>query len=68
VDESDNLWEEAATCRELAREITDRPSIAMFLDRAERLEARARAIETERRRRLQQDVRGAEPRAVRAGN
>jgi len=45
LEESRKLREEAATCRELAREIRDAPSIAMFLDRAADLEARARSLE-----------------------
>ena len=39
------LREEAAACRELAREITDLPSVRMLLERAEELEAKARALE-----------------------
>jgi hypothetical protein len=39
------LRKEAATCRELAREITDLPSVRMLLERAEELEAKARALE-----------------------
>jgi len=40
-----NLREEAAICRDLAREINDPASIAMFLDRARQLEARAKTVE-----------------------
>jgi len=39
------LREEAAACRELAREITDLPSVRMLLERADELEAKARALE-----------------------
>ena len=39
------LREEAAVCREIAREITDLPSIRMLLERAEELETKARALE-----------------------
>jgi hypothetical protein len=39
------LREEASVCRELAREITDIPSVRMLLERAEDLEARAAALE-----------------------
>jgi hypothetical protein len=46
VDTCRELREEAAICRDLAREIDDPASIAMFLDRAEQLEARAAAIES----------------------
>ena len=45
MEEIRKLREEAAICRELAREIRDPPSIAMFLERAADLEARARALE-----------------------
>jgi hypothetical protein len=44
VDERRKLLEEAAACRELAREIKDPASITMFLERAEQLELRAAAI------------------------
>jgi hypothetical protein len=40
VDERDKLLEEAAACRELAREIKDKASVAMLLERAAQLDAR----------------------------
>ena len=46
MDTCRELREEAAICRGLAREIDDPASIAMFLDRADQLEARAAAIES----------------------
>ncbi len=46
---SRKLREEAAVCRELAREIKDPASVAMFLDRAAQLEDRAAAIERSER-------------------
>ncbi len=45
MDKCRKLREEAAICRDLARETHDPASIAMFLDRAEQLETRAAAIE-----------------------
>ncbi len=51
MSECEQLREEAAICRDLAREIKDPASVAMFLDRAQQLEARAMAIEAALRRR-----------------
>jgi hypothetical protein len=51
MSDCEQLREEAAICRDLAREIKDPASIAMFLDRARQLEARALAIEAALRRR-----------------
>jgi hypothetical protein len=39
------LRQEAAVCWQLAREITDPPSVAMLLERAEQLVSRAAALE-----------------------
>jgi hypothetical protein len=43
------LREEARVCRELAREIKDKPSIEMLRERADLLERRAAAIERRKR-------------------
>ena len=67
MDDSRALREEAAVCRELAREVKDAASVAMFFDRAAKLEARARAIESGRDQRRLQDgaeTRGAKVRRV----
>jgi hypothetical protein len=61
------LREEAAICRELAREIRDPPSIAMFLARAAQLEARANALEASGQPgRPEVPAKGAEPTVLRA--
>jgi hypothetical protein len=45
-----HLRDEAADCRQLAREIKDAASIEMLLERAMQLEARAAALEEQYRR------------------
>ena len=59
MDQARAMREEAAICRQLAREITDFPSIEMLLDRAVQLEARAAALERERIPTPPQDKEGA---------